>query len=1609
MSADIANLGIVVKSTGIGESIQGLDRLEKQVVKTEAAIEKFSNTASIAFRNAGKAAKDLQAALNFSGNVGSGITGISKTIVQAQTQMSTVRIKPPTIEKDVEETLNLFQRMGQGFSDLRTLLGGGLMAGGLMNLSSGVIKMADSWLMMEARLKQATGSTEDAVSSQKKLIDVATELHVPLEGVTQLYTRMVPAIKAYGYNMQDALEVTKAVAMALKLNGSTGAEASSVMLQFSQSMAAGRLNGAEFNAVAEGAAPILRALSAETGKTRAELKKMGADGTLDIDLIVTALKKVGPQWESMVKQLPLTWDGAMTDIKSRFLEAIGEINKNSGFTTSLAKGLKVIADNASLVVNVIGGSLIVLMSTLAGKIVASTAATVADTIARQISLKAMQAETATLIANTTARIAFIRANYAAGPAQAALAVQTNILTTAQALQATTAARLVTVSGTLRAALAFLGGPIGVITMLLTAGAAAWMMWGKKAEDEIQKTREHLAQLRVEQQEFQKMKSGIAPEDGKVKETRLMYESELKRVQDLKAQIKAKSARPGGLSKGTAEYEQYKRDLGAAVNRMMELKKGLDYRRKEVADSLSASNSTGVASDFLDNSPTGRYLKAKKKLEEEYKKSMKTLSGGTFPQGSKEEIERTASYKEQLVELEKLNPAVKEKTKEDKEARKAAAEAAKALRLHNKEITDAVNAETHYARAMAQVTDFEDKQNKLQLEHAATLGDMRVKAEEEVNLIKDKTASLELQRKGIKLTEAQEIASSVRKQQALLDEGVIQQKRLQQESAARDIYIEDEYENIRLAKNMIEMIGEKSDVESQAALKRAQNSINAAQHEIEYQAAIDRSIEKQKVENEGLEKKIQALKDNTFQQAMLSMETSGRTLGQTLTDSFGNAGNALGQLADQYTEFAAKMSAIEADRKAAVEAGAKDPAKIAAANVAAADATMSAQMNAYANMSSAAKGFFKQHTAGYKVMATAEKAFRVIEMLMAAKSFALKFGLISAETTANATKTAASISGMTLEGAATWALAQVKAILGIANQAGGDPLTAFGRMAAMAAIMGGIGLATGAFGGGGGSGMSAAEKQANAGTGSVFGDNKAKSESISKSLEIVAENSKISATYNRGMLTSLRNIEASMSGLTNILVRGGITTTKYTESNGKPQQYAEKVLGNDFLTGFLSKRIGGLVGSIFGGKQSVEDYGVMLGAKSIKQIEEDGLRGKQYTDIKKKGGWFSSDKYSRRVSGLSSEVENQFSMVVIGMKDSIANAAKILNLNTTGFKKRLDKFVVDIGDISFKDLSSEEIQKQFNNIFSKVGDDMAKYAIPSLEKYTKVGEGYFETLIRVASQIATVDGLFLSMGIDVSDSFGTIASVAIDAKMQLIEFAGGIEEFGNKVSDYYDKYYTDAEKSQLTINDVQAKLAAMGQTVQLGYTESENLAAFRKVVEAQDLSTVEGRRAYAALLEIAPSFASIAKTFVDKGQTGAFGAAGNMVGISPAVMDAADLWWTSYGGENATDNQTVIAQGITSINNNGTKESTLKALATSMGAQVSTSNEMPSAIANNISSQMQASEKAKTEQMQQVIVELQKSNAMLKAELSDLKKTVAEGSRSTVGAIQDTASNNNVLR
>ncbi|ENT7095717.1 tape measure protein, partial [Escherichia coli] len=152
-----------------------------------------------------------------------------------------------------------------------------------------LISLADEWSSVNARLKQASQSSDEFSSSQKVLMDISQRTGTAFSDNAALFARSAASMREYGYSADDVLKVTEAISTGLKISGASTAEAGSVITQFSQALAQGVLRGEEFNSVNESGDRIVRALAAGMGVARKDLKAMADDGKLTADKVVPAL------------------------------------------------------------------------------------------------------------------------------------------------------------------------------------------------------------------------------------------------------------------------------------------------------------------------------------------------------------------------------------------------------------------------------------------------------------------------------------------------------------------------------------------------------------------------------------------------------------------------------------------------------------------------------------------------------------------------------------------------------------------------------------------------------------------------------------------------------------------------------------------------------------------------------------------------------------------------------------------------------------------------------------------------------------------------------------------------------------------------------------------------------------------------------------------------------------------------------------------------------------------------------------------------------------------------------------------------------------------------
>jgi len=132
------------------------------------------------------------------------------------------------------------------------------------------------------------------------------------------------------------------------------------------------------------------------------------------------------------------------------------------------------------------------------------------------------------------------------------------------------------------------------------------------------------------------------------------------------------------------------------------------------------------------------------------------------------------------------------------------------------------------------------------------------------------------------------------------------------------------------------------------------------------------------------------------------------------------------------------------------------------------------------------------------------------------------------------------------------------------------------------------------------------------------------------------------------------------------------------------------------------------------------------------------------------------------------------------------------------------------------------------------------------KYIRENEKGAEALIRLITNLEGSNKLLDAIGQKTYAS----SLVGADMAQQLVDLFGSLANLQSGLGTYYDKYYTEQEKVTNATKNMQIVFKALGMTM------PQSTEQFRKLVEAQDLTTTKGRETFTALIGISSAFADL---------------------------------------------------------------------------------------------------------------------------------------------------------
>ena len=450
-----------------------------------------------------------------------------------------------------------------------------------------LISLADEWSSVNARLKQASKSSDDFKESQRALMDISQRTGTAFSDNASLFARSAASMREYGYSSEEVLKVTEAISTGLKLSGASTSEASSVITQFSQALAQGVLRGEEFNSVNENGDRVIRALASGMGVARKDLKAMADQGQLTADKVVPALISQLGALQDEYSAMPQTVASATTKIENAFLAWVGGANEATGATSALTGALNAISDNINTVASAAGVLAAIGGSRFIGGMIGdlgSQTAQLVEARKNEIALAAARASTATQSQRKAAAdaIAAERA-YQLAQSELVLAKNTNAEATAtqnaiskrramitanaalvQSNRAVAASQqalnsATSVLGLVKTGATGLLGLVGGLPGLLMLGAGAWYTMYQNQEQARRSAQEYAGQIDEIRQKTSQMSLTETDENRgqtveALAEQNRLVDEQAKKVGELKNQIddlNASRGKPGITSENDA--------------------------------------------------------------------------------------------------------------------------------------------------------------------------------------------------------------------------------------------------------------------------------------------------------------------------------------------------------------------------------------------------------------------------------------------------------------------------------------------------------------------------------------------------------------------------------------------------------------------------------------------------------------------------------------------------------------------------------------------------------------------------------------------------------------------------------------------------------------------------------------------------------------------------------------------------------------------------------------------------------------------------------------------------------------------------------------------------
>lgn len=314
--------------------------------------------------------KAEQSMENMANGIKNNIAGINKTIPYTIEQLEALGAYKDRLGRlhgadgrylkmnvDTTQAENNVSSLKESIESLKDSLTGSFIIGNIFGdmifnaieeialIPSKLVEASDAYSGIMARINLVAGGQEQAIALNEQIYQSALKARGPYDVMADSVSKIAMTAKEAFPDPRTVVPFMENIQKLFNIGGTDIEHQKDALLQLTQALGSGKLQGDELRSIAEAAPLIEKYIVDYMGVSMGEIKQLGADGEITAEIIKNAILGATDEINKQFETIPLKWQDIWTNIESRvshaFQPVYTEISKlaNSPLIKSFADNI----------------------------------------------------------------------------------------------------------------------------------------------------------------------------------------------------------------------------------------------------------------------------------------------------------------------------------------------------------------------------------------------------------------------------------------------------------------------------------------------------------------------------------------------------------------------------------------------------------------------------------------------------------------------------------------------------------------------------------------------------------------------------------------------------------------------------------------------------------------------------------------------------------------------------------------------------------------------------------------------------------------------------------------------------------------------------------------------------------------------------------------------------------------------------------------------------------------------------------------------------------------------------------------------------------------------